>query len=162
MRRGFPEYFRYIAIRYKCRSLQTFSKETKTRGGRLADGDGKRLGLGVAGGVGDRERVRGGLSGRHVHAAGVGRPNGIGLRLKPDGFCIGHPVAELEEFPPPNFTGRGVKGLDGKLLAAHVLERRPVILALLFGTLLSGAVFKRAVLPPAGEKDRDNDERGDG
>src|SRR5690349_21893372 len=76
----------------------------------LADGDGEGLRLGVAGGVGDGEGVLGGLRGSDVDAAGVGRPDGIGLRLESDGYGVGAAVTELDGLAAANFTRSGVKG----------------------------------------------------
>src|SRR5579864_2273640 len=116
------------------------------------DVDGEGLGLGVAEGVGDRERVSGGFGGRNIHTAGVGRPDWIGLRLELDRFGVGHAVAELDGLAATNLSGKGVKGLDGELLAAHLVEGGAVILTLFFCGGLSGAILEGAVLPPAGKE----------
>ena len=128
---------------------------------RSVDGDGEGLGLGVARGVGDGEGVGCGFEGSYIHAARIRGPNGIGLRLELDGFGVGHAVTELDGLAAANLTGSGVKGLDGKLLAAHLFEGGAVILALLFRGCLPGAIFEGAILPPSGNKNPGDYERTD-
>ena len=62
----------------------------------LIDLDFDGLRFRVAGGVLDSQRVRCCFFRSDVDTAGVGGPDGIGLRLKRDRFGVGHSVAELD------------------------------------------------------------------
>ena len=102
-------------------------------------------GLGVSSGVGDGQRVGGCFCGSYIDTAGVGGPDGIGLRLKFDGFGVGHAVAELDRLAATDLSGSGVKILDGEFFSAHLLEGDAILLLLFLGFCLFGAFFKVAV-----------------
>jgi hypothetical protein len=53
------------------------------------------LGFGVARGVLDSKRIICCFFRSDIDTTGVGGPDGIGLRLKPDRFGVGYPIAEL-------------------------------------------------------------------
>src|SRR5271168_283264 len=125
-----------------------------------ADFNFERLRLGVAGGVGDGEGVGGGFGGGDVDAAGVGGPDGAGLRLEGDGFGVGDAVAELDGFAAADGAGAGIEVLDGEFVAAQLLDGLAVLLELLFGALLGGAAIDVAVIPPAGKENAGDDEQG--
>src|SRR2546429_9393243 len=112
------------------------------RMGPSANGDDQGLRFGVASGAGDGERVGGGLGGRDLDTAGIGGPDGIGLRFELGRLGGGDAVANLDRLTPAHLAGRGVEGLDGELLAAHLFKRREVVFALLFGALLPETMFE--------------------
>lgn len=143
-------------------SESRFSRVLSVKKEELADLNGEGLGFGVAGRVGDGECVRGGSGGRVVDAPGVGRPDGVGLRLKLDRFGVGDAVAELDRLATTNFAGHGVEGLDRQFLAAHLFECGAIVSALFFGCRFSGAIFDGAVLPPASEENPEDDQDGNG
>src|ERR1700730_10104218 len=91
-----------------------------------------RLRFGVASRVLNGERVGRGPRGCDIHAAGVGRPHGMGLRLKLDGFGVGHSVAELDRFTAVHSAGTGVEALNVELFAAELVERRTIVFSSLF------------------------------
>ena len=84
------------------------------------------------------------------------------MRLKFHGFCVGDTVAELDGLAASNLAGRGVKGLDGEFLAAHLFECGAIVGALLCGSCFFGPIFDGAVLPPAGEENPEDDKGGNG
>src|SRR5437899_10556812 len=121
----------------------------------------ERLGFGIAGGVGDGERVRRGLGGGDVDAAGVGGPNGIRLGFEFDSFGVGYAVAELDGLAAVNLRGDGIKTLNGELFAAHSFESGAVLLALFLRLFFFSTTLDRAVFLPAREKNPHHSESGD-
>src|SRR5713226_9544466 len=121
----------------------------------------ERLSFGIAGGVGDGERVRRGLRRSDIDAAGVGGPNGIGLGFEFDGFGVGHAVAELHGLAAANLGGDGIKTLDDELFAAHSFERLAIVLTLFLRFFFFSTTLDRAVFLPAREKNPHHSESGD-
>src|SRR5437016_10209706 len=119
--------------------------------GPSANGDDQGLRFGVASGAGDGERVGGGLGGSDLDTAGIGGPDGIGLRFELDRLGVGDAVANLDRLTAAHLAGSGVEGLDGELLAAHLFKRREGVLALLSGAVLAETMFEGAGLARAGE-----------
>jgi hypothetical protein len=129
--------------------------------GSSADFDLYSLGFRVAGGVGDGEGIGGGFLGRDVEATVVGRPDGIVLGLKSDGFGVGNAIAELERLAAMDGAGAGVKHLDGKFTTAELINDLAIGFLLLLRLLLLGAAFDLAIFHGARKEDPGDDEGGD-
>src|SRR5207244_11227505 len=80
------------------------------RMGPSANGDDQGLRFGVASGAGDGERVGGGLGGSDLDTAGIGGPDGIGLRFELDRLGVGDAVANLDQLTAEHLAGTGVAG----------------------------------------------------
>src|SRR2546423_170219 len=120
---------------------------------RLAHFDVDSRRFGVAGGIGDGQRIGGVLFGSDVHAAGIGGPDGTGLRLQFHRFRVGHSVAELRSLPAMDHAGADVETLDGEFFAAKLFQRNTVAFALFARGLLAISRFNPAIFFPAGEQD---------
>src|ERR1700680_2647426 len=85
------------------------------------------LGFCVSGCILNGQSVSGVFFGGHLHAAGIGRPHGIVLRLKLDGFGVGDAIAELKRLATSDQAGAGVKTLDGEFLASKLLNSLAIL-----------------------------------
>src|SRR5438046_4196298 len=154
-----------LSRHYRCGGIEVTRGSArigaKGRGRRLADFDFEALGFGIAGGVGDGQRVSGCFGGSYVDAAEIRGPDGTGLRLELDGLGVGHAVAQLDGFTAANDPGDGVETLDGEFLAAKMLQGEAILLPLLLGLRFPGAPFDVAIFLPARNEDEANHQGGD-
>lgn len=118
----------------------------------LLDFDGKGLGDGMAGGVAGGESVSGCFGGRYVDTAGVGRPDGIRLRLEGDLFGVGDAVAKLRGLAAADLR-IAIKGLNGEFGAAHLFDGFLILLVLLLRGCVVVALFDLAIFIPARKED---------
>ncbi len=106
----------------------------------------------MADGIAGGESVSGCFGGRYVDTAGVGRPDGIRLRLEGDLFGVGDAVAELRGLAAADLR-IAVKGLNGELGAAHLFDGFLILLVLLLRGCVAVALFDLAIFIPARQKD---------
>ena len=106
------------------------------------------------------EGVDGVLFGGDFDATRVGGPNGIWLWLESYRLGVRHAITELSRFTARQNARIGIKRLNGKLIAAKLLERGAIAVVLLLCPLCRGLAIDLAILLPAREQDpADNDDR---
>jgi hypothetical protein len=110
------------------------------------------LGFCVAPVVLDGQRVRCGFCGNDVYAAGVGRPDGIGLRLELHGFGVGYAVAELSGFAAVHGAWAGVEALDVEFFASKLIECGAIVFALFLGFCFRSLSVDLFIFLPSGKQ----------
>ena len=90
----------------------------------------------------------------------MGGPNGIWLWLESHRLGVRHAITELSRFTARQNARIGIKRLNGKLIAAKLLERGAIAVVLLLCPLCRGLAIDLAILLLAREQDpADNDDR---